>query len=142
MRMLALLAAAVLMAAAVAQEKTLTQPIAEPTKKVKELQMERIATLRDAAEISMKLARSARVEVEEALDDQLALLKAELEAAEKGSERITLLQRTLDSLKQYEELAKVRKENARGTHLTILRVKARRLKVEMELEQEKANGSK
>jgi hypothetical protein len=45
------------------------------------------------------------------------------------------LQEELDSLKEYEELAKATFEAARGTELNILKIKARRLEIEIILEQ-------
>ncbi|WP_161967349.1 hypothetical protein [Fimbriiglobus ruber] len=66
---------------------------------------------------------------------RMSLLKAELDAAEKESDRIALYKKTLDALKKYEEVATARKAAARGTELSTLKVKARRLEIEISLEQ-------
>jgi len=137
MRMLALLAMAVLMTAAVAQERTpKEQPVAS-AERLKDLRKEWIAALKEAADISFKLAQNARLELGEALEDRMVLLKAELEATDKESERAALRKQTLDSLKAYEEVARSLAEAGRGSQLNVLRVKARRLEVEMQLEQAK-----
>lgn len=145
---LAVMAATPLVASAGPQDKANSSPkeqIAESTRKVKELQKERIAALKAAADTSLKLAQRARLEISEATEDGMALLKAELEVAEKESDRIALYKQALDLLKGYEEIAKARQAAARGTELAVLKVKARRLEVEILLEQAKikeAKGSK
>jgi len=78
----------------------------------------------------------------EALQDRLALLKAELDAAGKEPERAAIRKQALESLKALEELAARRMESGRGTKLDVLRVKAQRLEVEMQWEQEKVNVPK
>ncbi|MBI1323154.1 hypothetical protein GC170_08195 [bacterium] len=113
------------------------EPSAE---KVKELQKERNAVLKSAAEVSMRLAQTARIEVSEAMVDNMALLEAELDAAETDSERLVLYKKTVDSLKELEALAKAQKEAARGTELSLLRIKAKRLEVEIRLERSKLTG--
>jgi hypothetical protein len=44
--------------------------------------------LKQAAEVSLKLAQGARLEAHEAAEDRIARLRAELAAAEKESDRI------------------------------------------------------
>ncbi|MBN9119998.1 MAG: hypothetical protein J0I06_12685 [Planctomycetes bacterium] len=114
----------------------------ESVKKVKELQKERIATLRKASEVSLKLAQAARLEVWDAVEDRMSLLNAELEVAEKGSDRITLYTKAVDDLKAYEELAKARFEAGRGTELAVHKAKAKRLGVEIQLERAKIREAK
>jgi hypothetical protein len=110
--------------------------------KIKALQKERIAVLKETADLSLKLAQGSRLEVEVALEDRMALLKAESEAAESEPDRIALYKQTLDALTAYEKLAQARKAAALGTEVTVLRVKARRLEVEIRLEQAKAKETK
>jgi len=110
------------------------------TEILKELRKERNAVLKSAAEVSMRLAQAARIEVSEALVDSMALLEAELDAAETNSERLSLYKKTVDSLKELEGLAKAQKEAARGTELSLLRIKAKRLEVEIRLERSKLKG--
>ena len=88
----------------------------------------------------MRLAQAARIEVSEALVDSMALLEAELDSAETNSERLSLYKKTVDSLRQLEGLAKAQKEAARGTELSLLRIKAKRLEVEIRLERSKLKG--
>jgi hypothetical protein len=76
------------------------------------------------------------------LDARILLLKAELEAAEKGSDRILLHTKIIETLKRYEEVAKARREAGRGTAADVLKIKERRLVVEILLEQEKMKEAK
>jgi hypothetical protein len=110
----------------------------DPVKKVHELQKERIATLQDVVTLGTKLAQNGRLELGEVMEDRMTLLKAELEVAEKESDRITLYTKAIDSLKEYEKLAKARVEAARGTELAVLKIKARRLELEIQLERAKS----
>ena len=100
-----------------------TKEQTDSAKKVKELQKERIATLKKAAEVSLALAQSGRLEVWEAVEDRVALLKAELEVAETEADRVTLYKKILEDLKVYEAVAKARFEAAAGPnwHCTRLR---------------------
>jgi hypothetical protein len=135
--MYALIVAASLMTAASAQEKLVTEQIQESAKKVKELQKERIATLKELVDQTAELFRIARASYQEVLEAQMLLLKAELDGAEKESERITLYKRTVDALKQSEAVAIAQVQSGRGNHAAVLRIKARRLEVEILLEQAK-----
>ena len=134
--------ATVLLAALARPQETANPPskgrAEESAKKVKGLQRERIATLKETADVSLKLAQGSRLELEVALEDRMALLKAESEATESEPERIALYKQALDALTAYETLARTQKEAARGTELAVLRVKARRLEVVIRLEQAKA----
>lgn len=127
-----------LLTAAGAQEK----PSREETeaaikKKVNELRREQIATLKEVVQMGFALARDGRFDIREVSEARMTLLKAELDAAEKESAHIALYKEALDSLKQYEAMAKAALEAARGTNLDRLAIKARRLEVEILLEQTK-----
>lgn len=131
--------------AVLAPETSAADPAAQPkgtAAKVDELRKERIAILRGVADGSLRLAQSARCEVREALEDQIALHAAELDAAEKESERGALRKQVLDSLTTLEELAQARFAAARGTKLDVLRVRARRLEIELQSEQAKETAAK
>jgi len=128
-----------LVSAASAQDKP---SIEESTKKVKELQKERIAALKAAAEISQKLAQAFRLDISEAMENRMTLLKAELEAAETESDRIALYKKALEDLKACEQLAKDQFAAARATELPLHKVKARRLEIEIALEQAKIKQAK
>ena len=109
----------------------------ESAKKVKELQKERIATLKQMADQTTKLFQHGSVSFEELCEARLLVLKAELDAAEKESDRITLYKNIVDVLKGYEKFAEERLRTAGGTEAPILKAKARRLEAEIHLEQAK-----
>src|SRR3569623_509978 len=134
MRITALIAVAVLVVFAETLAQSPKDDVSASTQKVKELQKERIAVLESAAESSMKLVEIGRLEVSEAMEDRLALLQAQLDATESRDERISLYQKTIDALKDCEEIAKAKKLAALGTEVSVLRIRARRLGVEIQLE--------
>lgn len=103
--------------------------------RVKELQRERIDCLKALAEVADKLAVSARGSIEDALDAKLLLLQTEVDAARTESDRVALYRACVNTLKEYEQLADARKQAALGSEATKLRVKARRLEVEIRLQQ-------
>jgi hypothetical protein len=110
-------------------------------KKVKELQQQRIETLKQALEETNVLYRTARVEYGEVVDAQVQLIEAELEVAESDADRIKLYQNMVDMLKSYEQVADDLAKRAQGTHVAGLKVKARRLEAEIHLEQAKAKAA-
>jgi hypothetical protein len=112
----------------------------EEANNLKELQKERIATLKDVMDVSFKLAKSGRLEIQDVLEDRMNLLKAELETAEKKPDRITLYKEAIESIKDFEALAKDRMLRGTGTALASLKVKAARLEIEIALE--KVKGGK
>lgn len=116
--------------------------IDESAKKVKELRKERIAILKELVDQATRAFQSARASYEEVLEAQMLLLQAELDAAEKESERIAIYQMAIDALKQSEKLAAARVQAGRGTQAAVLRIKARRLEVEIQLEQAKIKEAK
>jgi RNA polymerase sigma factor (sigma-70 family) len=122
-----------------------TVPKERAGEKIKELQKERIATLKDVVDLSTRLAKTGRLELGELLEARTLLLQAELEAAEKPSDRMALYKKSLDDLKEYFELAKSQHEAARASTVPSLKIKAKRLEVEIALEQlklEETKGSK
>jgi len=110
----------------------------ESAKKVKELQKERIAALKEVVQLAGHLYQSGRAEYAEVLDARLLLLEAELDAAEKESDRVALYEKAIAALKEYEKWATARVEGGRGTQAAVLKIKARRLEVEIALERAKA----
>ena len=109
-----------------------------PADKIKELQKERIATLRECADMAAELYSKGRLEFIDAIEARLLLLKAEVEVAEKEAERITLLEGTIDDLNKLVEFAWKQKEHF-GLKRQLLQIKTARLEVEVELERAKAN---
>jgi hypothetical protein len=154
MRMLALiltvLAATMLIAPASPQDEakpSRKEQKEASAKKVKELQKERIATLKEMADAAAELYRSGHVGTSygEVLEARLLVFKAELDAAEKQSDRITLYKNIVDLLKKYEDFAKTRVRSPRSVQDTMssfLKVKAMRLEAEINLEREKAKEAK
>ncbi len=114
----------------------------ESAMKIKELQKERLATLEALVDATTRLYQQARVEYGEVIATMELLFKAQLEVAEKESDRITLYKKMVDMWKQSEELAKQRAEAARGTMVAVLRFKALRLEAEINLERAKAREAK
>jgi outer membrane protein TolC len=131
-----------------AEDKVNPQPkeqIEGSTEKVEELQKERIATLKELVDQAAGLFKTGRASYEEVLESRMMLPKAELDVAENESERITLYKKTIDALKEYEEWANARVRAAQGTNAAVLKIKARRREVEIQLEQAKikeAEGGK
>lgn len=142
MMMSALIVAAALLTAAGAQEKASSDDVTASANKVKELQQERIAILKMVVETGLKLVTSGHLELREVSESRMALLKAELDATDKEADQIALYKEALESLKQYEALAKAAKEAARATSLDGLAIRARRLEVEIWLEQAKIKAAK
>src|SRR5262249_1281551 len=95
--------------------KALKEQKEELTKKIKELQKERLAILEDLVDAASKFYQAGRIEYGELIAARELLFKAELEAAEKESDRIALYKKMVDVWKQCEQVAKTRKEAARGT---------------------------
>jgi outer membrane protein TolC len=83
------------------------------------------------------LFRNGDVSFDEVLEAKLLVLKAELEIAEKQSDRIALYQNIVDELQQYEQWAAAQVQSGRGTPASLLKIKARRLEAEIRLEQAK-----
>jgi membrane fusion protein (multidrug efflux system) len=138
---LTVVAATLLIAPASAQD-TVNLPrkeqIQKSTRKVKELQKERLAVLKALTEQLARLYQNARVEFGELLEARVQLFQAEVDAAEKQSDRLTLYKNLVDELKQYEKVAQGRVESGRGLMTTVLKIKARRLEAEIHLEEAKA----
>ncbi|SRR5579884_926180 len=106
----------------------------ESAKKIKELQKERIATLKEMADVISALYQRGQGSLEDVLVARLLVHKAELDAAEKESDRITLYKNIVDELKKLETIADGIVKAARGSKSTFLKVKARRLEAEINLE--------
>ena len=79
---------------------------------------------------------------EELIEVRLLLLQAELNHAEKGADRISLYKKAIDSMKQYEKLGDTKVQGGRMTPATALKIKAKRLEVEIQLEQAKEKEAK
>jgi len=142
MRVSALVAVAILLTAADGPQKRSQDEIDASVERIMELQKQRIAVLQDAAEMSLHLAQNARLDSSEALDDQMVLLEAKLDAAKTDPERVLLYKEAVEWLKGLEELAKAQKMAARATELPRLRMQAQRLELEVQLERVKIKEAK
>src|SRR5262249_43027192 len=87
----------------------------ESAKKVKELQKERIATLKEMRDAISKLFQSGHASFDAVLEARQLLLKAELDGAEKESDRITLYKNFVDESKKIENLAEARVKAGQAT---------------------------
>src|SRR5262245_32085032 len=113
----------------------------EPAEKVKALQRDRIAVLKDLTEVLEKLYTNARVEINEPLQARQLLLEAELEAAKTEAERLEIYKKFAVAMKQHEETADARRMAGRATTAEGLKAKAMRLEAEIRLEKEKAKAA-
>ena len=138
---LAVMAATLLMAPASPQDRvnlSRKERTEESAKKVKELQKERIATLKQVVDEDSRLEARGFVPFDEAIEARLLLLNAELDAAEKVSARVTLYKNIVDELKKFETFAERRVKLAQVATVSVLKAKARRLEAEIHLERAKA----
>jgi hypothetical protein len=138
---LVVMAATLLMAPASPQDKAnppRKDNTDESAKKIKELQRERIATLKQMVDANSRLRERRLASFEEVAEAKLLLLNAQLDAAENESSRITLYKRIVDVLKEGEKFAEDAVMTAGGTQARVLKVKARRLEAEINLERAKA----
>jgi hypothetical protein len=120
---------------------------AGPQEKIKELQKERIDILKKQVDVLTKLVflpgRAGQLDhFGEALEATQRLLRAELEVTEKVADRLALYKKAIARLKEYEKVAQAMVTTGRITEATGLRIKARRLEVEIELEREKVREAK
>jgi outer membrane protein TolC len=139
MKMIALVLVAALTVAATAQDKP---SIEESAKKIKDLQKERITVLKELVDHFSTRYKAGQASSEELLDASILLFKAELETAEKGSNRISLYTKMVDTLNQFEQFAKAQFGVGKVTTGDVLKIKARRLEFEILLEQEKMKEAK
>ena len=116
------------------------RPAEESAKKVKELQKERITVLKELTQQLTDLYKHGRAPVDELLDARTRLCQAEREAAETDAQRVALDQAFVDALKGFETQAEAMRQAGRGTTAAVLKVKAKRLEVEIQME--RAKGAK
>jgi hypothetical protein len=139
--MSALIVAVALVSAAGAEDKPKDR-IEASTKRIKELRTERIDTLTKLVDQASAQFQRARGSYEDVLEAHTLLLQARLDAAENGAERIKLYASAVDLLTQTEKVAQAHIAAGRGTETAVLKIKARRLDVEIKLEQAKIKEAK
>jgi outer membrane protein TolC len=113
------------------------EQIEASAQKIKDLRQERIAALKEAADQVTRLFHQGNAPFDEVLEAQLLVLDAELDAAEKNSDRLAVYRSKVETFKQYEQTIDARVQLERAPTATVLRIKARRLAAEIELEQAK-----
>lgn len=114
----------------------------ETSKKIKALQKERIATLKEVADHVNALFKSGHASFEEAAEARLLVLNAELDDAEKQSDRIAINEKIVDVMKKYEEVADSMVKVGKEMRSSFLKTKARRLEAEIRLERAKLKEAK
>ena len=113
--------------------------VADPADKIKELQKERIAALRELAAMAAEKYSQARLEAKDAYKPRLLLLNAQVELAETQADRIALFKGAIDDLNKLEEFFKAWWTKKTGKALSqpvlpVLQIRSQRLGVEIELE--------
>jgi membrane fusion protein, multidrug efflux system len=141
MPVLILTAMAGILLAAPARPQDKVNPKEESAKKVEKLRKERLATLTELVATATQMYQTGRADLDGLLEARLQLFQAELDAAQKQSDRFTLYQNLVEQLTEFEKIARGRLEAARGSTASVLRIKARRLEAEIHLEQAKAKQS-
>lgn len=139
--MSALIVAAALVSAAGAEDKPKDR-VEESTQKIKDLGAERIATLTKLVDQASAQFQRAQGSYEDVLEDQMLLLRARLDAAGKESDRIELYENAIKLLTQTEKVAQGHIAPGRGSETAVLKIRARRLDVEIQLEQAKVKEAK
>jgi outer membrane protein TolC len=112
------------------------------TRKIKELQKERIDALEAVVAIQDKLFKDGVAQYREVLEARQFLLQAQLDLADKAADRIALYKKAIDSIKQLEEIASAHVLSGTGTEASVLQAKAQRLAVEIQLEREMIKQAK
>jgi hypothetical protein len=111
-------------------------------RKIRELHKEYIATLQQAADLLTAEYKNDRRSYEELFQGRLLVLKAKLDAAETGAERVKFREGIVEMMKEKEarlvEALKFEKVDA----LKVLNAKADRIKAEIALEEAKGSGAK
>lgn len=72
----------------------------------------------------------------------MQLLRAELDAADKATDRVALYKDFVAAMKKYGDIAEAQYKAGTGTHAADLKFKARRLEAEIQLERAKSKAAK
>jgi hypothetical protein len=105
----------------------------ETAAEVRKLQEKRREVLRQALEVRMKLYQSARAELDGVIETSKRLLAAEVDLAATGAERIAAHERHLKIAQMLVEVAKARRQAARGTEIGVLDAQAFSLEAQIGL---------
>lgn len=110
--------------------------------KVKDLQQQRIATLKEIVEAFDAQRQNGRGSFEDLIEAKVQLLTAELEVASSDAERVTICENIVKQFVALEELAQANRESARGSYTAVLKAKARRLEAEISFERAKSRAER
>ena len=111
----------------------------QPTQsKVRQLQKERLAVLRQIAAYKKELVQQLKATPDVMFQADLAALKAELELCDSDDARIVVLQKIVVNASKQEENSEGLYKGGRIVHPEFLAAKANRLEAEVELERAKA----
>jgi outer membrane protein TolC len=121
---------------------TVDNPEANAQSKIKSLQKDLIASLKQVVDIAAQQRNVGRMSPLDALEAQRPFLDVTLDASDTNQERIRVLERIVELQKKIETLAEIGHKNARNSFIDALNAKAARIKAEIALEKEKSNGVK
>jgi hypothetical protein len=109
--------------------------------KLKELQKERLAILREMVKQAAEAFRSGRASYDDVGDASRMVLQAELEQCDTDQERIAVLEKLVAEAKALEERATQIAKTGQGTFRTVLKARADRLQAEITLERVKTRAA-
>ena len=137
-----LMATALVVSAAHSQDSGGAKNEAESTKRIKELQKERLSVLSAMAESAGILLQQGRVSPEVVYESRQELFQTQIEYADDDAQRIQFCESYIEALKKYEQLMIARKEGAQGSEFAVLKARAGRLGGEIAMERLKGNAAK
>lgn len=106
--------------------------------KVRELQKERLALLRQVADWTTEAYKGGRFELLAVLEARREVIAAELELCETHKERLAILEKAAELAKDIEKNTEKLAEARNAARTELLKARANRLQAEIELEKEKA----
>lgn len=108
------------------------------TTRIRELQKERLALLREMADQTNTAYKGGQTPLAAVLEAQREVNAAELELCETNKERIAVLEKKVELAKEAEKATEQQVRARVSTQASLLRARANRLQAEIELEKEKA----
>jgi hypothetical protein len=121
-------------------ESAATQPAEHADSKLRQLQKERLAVLKQIAADKKTLFEQARTSPDVMLQPELAALKAELDICETDDAKTPVLERIAANCKKQEDYFEKLYKGGRVVATDWLVAKAARLEAEIELERAKTKG--
>jgi hypothetical protein len=120
--------------AAAPAEKPAQQVAEGHDARLKALLNEKLKLMRDGADISLRQFQFGRAELQEVIDWQKDLHKAELDGCTSDKERIEVWTRALEEAKDIEQRVRAKRQFAQASPTTLMRATAYRLDIEIALE--------